>query len=328
MVHHRRVSCKPLTWPQLCLLGLLISVSPLIRADDLTRIVRVSSTPPGAWICFKQRGAFQCSSQTPSVVKADFYDKNEVKTLYVKKAGYRLFSQSISPETTLVKATLQRSSELYKQLENVASTSTPGKVKHAFNKYLYEDNRPLIKNAYVDIVGPLQVVDIAGNAYLHVSLLAGKTFSDKELKKLYRLRNREEFKSELASTFVNRVLGGLVTAVYQVNERYSVGLKGISISISYPKNKAQLVDDEYQMVRTETYTWETQTERFTSIHIWTENVAETKVVDRKSYATLLLSLPLKKAIASNMTLESLRKHEGVSIMTNDNRQNKLEAIVP
>jgi hypothetical protein len=142
-----------------------------------------------------------------------------------------------------------------------------------------------------------------------------------------RLKNRDKFKSELVTKFINLSLKDLIKSVHYMNEKYSIGLEGVTVLISYPKNKSRLVDDEYQMTHTQVYTWESQTHRYTSTTIWTENVVEMKVADEESYARIIFSLPLKESIVKHLNLDALQKHKDVVIMTTDNRANKPEVIV-
>src|SRR5690606_32386803 len=244
------------------LAALAISPAPA-GADPVTKSIRVASTPPGSWICFKQRGAFECDARTPAAIEVEFYDEDDVKTLYLRRPGYEPFTRKITRDTASLAPALARAADLYRGFPD---TPQAAKVRRALDGLLYGGNAPPIDHPYIDLVpGSLRLVDIDGKDYLHVSLLAGRAFSDRELRKLYRLRNREEFKAKLAATFIDRVLADLIRAVHAVNEKRALGLEGVSVSVTYPKHRARLVDDEYQLRRANVGTWQLGTTRYTSI---------------------------------------------------------------
>src|SRR5690606_19876050 len=169
------------------LAALAISPAPA-GADPVTKSIRVASTPPGSWICFKQRGAFECDARTPAAIEVEFYDEDDVKTLYLRRPGYEPFTRKITRDTASLAPALARAADLYRGFPD---TPQAAKVRRALDGLLYGGNAPPIDHPYIDLVpGSLRLVDIDGKDYLHVSLLAGRAFSDRELRKLYRLRNR------------------------------------------------------------------------------------------------------------------------------------------
>jgi hypothetical protein len=291
--------------------------------EPVQRRIKIVSDPAGALICKKDGRNYECRDKTPANILLEFHSEISKVKLLLKKTGFVNQTQEVNAHEREFSVHLKKRRILADpgKITDNDLKQLQARVNPLLEKLIYDSNS-FFAGVFIDFVGDICLIRLKGEEYLEVGVLLTEPYIGK-LKPLFRMDSPNARRQKIVSTILNDIAVDIeyeiVKALQQIEQ-----IKGIALTLYYPRDAAVLVDDTIYFEMSTSY--ETRTER---IYVYWEQPTTVTTVDdiTKNYFVLFKTpfsnikhLNDKNKIKKNIILTS-------EILTNEGISGRVEKIV-